>query len=128
MLGMEHRGKRRGEQGSTAIEFLAVVPFAIMIVLLLWQLILVAYALVVAEATARDVARAAASGQDKGTIDYYAATNAPGMLAASPTIQVSGSEVQVAVRIRIPTVLRWFDLSVVERRIVMPLEPQLDGG
>lgn len=120
----------QGQRGSAAVEFLAVLPFVVLVVMLIWQLVLVAYCLVVAEATARDVARAAASGQDYATMLLMAAENAPGMLAAEPLVITSKvfKRVFVTVQIRVPLILRGFDLAYVERQVVMPLEPGLGGG
>lgn len=48
------------EKGSQAIEFIALFPFVLLGMLIIWQVALIAYTIVVSESAARDGARAAA--------------------------------------------------------------------
>jgi Flp pilus assembly protein TadG len=57
----------KDERGSQTIEFVATIPFYIIMMLMIWQFGLAAYAMVVAEAAANDGARAAAAG-NKGIV------------------------------------------------------------
>lgn len=50
----------KNEQGSQAIEFVAMFPLIILSILIIWQIGLIAFSLVVGESAARDGARAAA--------------------------------------------------------------------
>lgn len=50
----------KNERGSQTLEFIAIFPLIIFSFLLIWQMALVAYSVVVAEAAARDGARVAA--------------------------------------------------------------------
>lgn len=54
----------RNEEGSQTIEFVALFPLIIISFLFVWQMALIAYALVVTEGAARDGARAAAVDGD----------------------------------------------------------------
>lgn len=92
------------ERGSQLIEFLAVFPMIVMALLFIWQMALVAYTVVVAEAAARDGARVAAVGGD-----YEAAVEraAYGLDVSSNSYSSStdyGEEVTVTVTASIPSI------------------------
>lgn len=52
------------QRGSQTIELAGLLPILVLTTLLIWQVTLAAYTVVVAEAAARDAARAAAVGND----------------------------------------------------------------
>lgn len=74
----------KDEKGSQTIEFVASIPFFIIMMLMIWQFGLAAYTMVVAESAAHDGARAAAAGNN-------------GLLAAKKTaygFNLQGNEVR----------------------------------
>lgn len=54
----------KDEKGSQTLEFVALIPFFLIMMLMVWQFGLAAYTMVVAESAAHDGARAAAAGND----------------------------------------------------------------
>lgn len=54
----------KDENGSQTLEFVALIPFFLIMMLMVWQFGLTAYTMVVAESAAHDGARAAAAGND----------------------------------------------------------------
>lgn len=128
------RAQRRSvrERGSTLVEFLAVLPFALSFVMLLWQLVLAAYCLVMAEASVRDAARSASARTATAAVTAIAEQNAAGMLIGltvdSDSITAAGTTVPV-VKVKgsfqVPMLVPWVDPIVIERTVVMPLEPEV---
>ncbi|WP_270182998.1 TadE/TadG family type IV pilus assembly protein [Alkalihalobacillus sp. CinArs1] len=91
----------KNEKGSQTIEFLAVFPLVIVAFMIIWQMALVAYAVVVTESAARDGARAASVG---GNAQQVAERSAGGLQIQSVSSVESGEDVTVTVVSRIPTV------------------------
>lgn len=54
----------KDDKGSQTLEFVALIPFFLIMMLMVWQFGLVAYTMVVAESAAHDGARAAAAGNN----------------------------------------------------------------
>ncbi len=58
MVSMRNLKKRvQGEEGSAAIEFLALTPFVIMVFLIFWQLLIAGYSVVVARSAVNEAAK-----------------------------------------------------------------------
>ncbi len=118
----------KNEKGSQTIEFLAVFPLVIVAFMIIWQMALVAYAVVVTEAAARDGARAASVG---GNAAEVAEKSAGGLKLTSVNAVESGDDVTVTVVSRVPTV----SIPIVGRIEVdfdadatMPMEDDDDEG
>ncbi|HLU21211.1 TadE/TadG family type IV pilus assembly protein [Lederbergia graminis] len=93
----------KNERGSQLIEFIAVFPMVIMAMLLIWQLALVAYTVVVAEAAARDGARVAAVGGDYSAAVDRSSQGLDVSTSLSTGTTSYGEEVTVTVTAKIPT-------------------------
>lgn len=58
------RTHRRGERGQASVELIGMLPFLVLAALLVWQLLLVGYAVTSAENAARAASRVDARGGD----------------------------------------------------------------
>jgi hypothetical protein len=95
----------RNEKGSQLIEFLAVFPMIIFALLFIWQVALVAYAVVVSEAAARDGARVASVDGDFEAAVESSAYGLDIQSVTSGTGSAGGYEsVTVTVVTKVPTV------------------------
>lgn len=94
----------KNEKGSQLIEFIAVFPMILMALLFIWQVALIAYTVVVAEAAARDGARVAAVGGDYITAVERAAHGLHVTSSASEGNTSYGKEVTVTVKATVPTI------------------------
>ena len=63
-MGRGRAGWVRRQEGSQALELVALLPLLLTTALLLWQFALTGHTLIVAESAVRDAARAAAEGSD----------------------------------------------------------------
>lgn len=108
MMRSRHRPHRllREERGSQTIEFVAIFPLIIFAFLLIWQMALAAYAVVVAEAAARDGARVAAVGGDYAAASKKAAygLEVQQVTSSSPVSNSFGKEITVQIQVKIPVV------------------------
>ncbi|WP_169823919.1 TadE/TadG family type IV pilus assembly protein [Bacillus marinisedimentorum] len=52
-----HKKRLRSEEGSAAIEFLALTPFIILVFLIFWQLLITGYSVVVARSAVNEAAK-----------------------------------------------------------------------
>lgn len=93
----------KNEKGSQLIEFLAVFPMIVMALLFIWQVALVAYTVVVAEAAARDGARVAAVDGDYASAVDRAAYGLQVSSSKSEGEASYGPEVTVTVKAVVPT-------------------------
>ncbi|WP_416148242.1 TadE/TadG family type IV pilus assembly protein [Salipaludibacillus sp. HK11] len=96
----------KNEKGSQTIEFVAIFPLIILSFLLIWQIALVAYAIVVTEAAARDGARTASVNGDYRTVIERSAygldiVNEPEMSLGSSSY---GEEVTITVETKVPVI------------------------
>jgi TadE-like protein len=95
----------KNERGSQLIEFLAVFPMIIFALLFIWQVALVAYAVVVSEAAARDGARVASV---EGDYEAAVESSAYGLdlqsVSSSTGDSSYGKNVTVTVVTKVPTV------------------------
>ncbi|UTR11088.1 pilus assembly protein [Evansella sp. LMS18] len=119
------------EKGSQTIEFVAIFPLLIFAIFFVWQVSLVAYALVVTEAAARDGARAASV---EGDYVQAVENSAVGLqLAGTPTRSIGssgyGEEVTVTVVTKVPfiqmPILNNLDQNIT-RSVTMPYEGESD--
>ena len=91
----------RRAEGQAAVELIALLPLAALLIASAWQLALAGHAIWAADTAARAAARAAAVGADART----AATRAlPGSLARGARVRDHGDG-RVEVTVRIPPVL-----------------------
>lgn len=95
----------RRERGLQTIEFVGLMPLVVLICLIILQFSLAGYALVVANAAARDAARAAAASADKqATAEKWAMKSANPLKVRSVSAVSSGENLTVEVKVEVPMV------------------------
>lgn len=60
------KGKINSERGSMSLEFLAMVPYVLLLMTMLWQLVVGAYALITAQSAANEAAKVYSVTEDQG--------------------------------------------------------------
>ena len=100
----------RDERGVELVEFLGVLPLALLTLAVAWQFILVGYTGVVAAGAAREAARAAAVREDVERAVRFASPGFDGRrswapLGGYPCASYSGAPVTVEVRLEVPHVV-----------------------
>jgi hypothetical protein len=117
----------REQRGSQTLELAALLPILVLTALVIWQVTLAAYTVVVAEAAARDAARAAAVGNDPVNAARRAVTGLSVRVQCIPDDCSGrdngfGPEVTVSVTVIAPTVapfLRQWPIPIT-RQVTMP--------
>lgn len=119
------------EAGAQALEFVAILPMVLLVLILMLQMGLLAYAMVVAEAStreaalvaSRDVALITSWPGSKGStlIDAAAKRAAAGMKVEISAVECTSGEVTVRLQATVPNVL--FDSAMqIERKVIMPTQ------
>lgn len=95
--------KRGGDRGQVTVEFLGVLPLALIVLAVIWQLVLVGYTYSLAGNAADKGARAGASG-GAGACQEAAQKDIPGSWSADITCpgQGGGAVYKATVRLRVP--------------------------
>lgn len=94
------RVRARGERGQASVELIGMLPFLVLAALLVWQLLLVGYAVTSAENAARAASRVEARGGDGG--------KAARRVVGSPLRKGIRTEVdrgKTVVRVRVPLIV-----------------------
>ena len=99
----EH-GRWECERGQASVEFIGVLPAALLVVAVGWQLLLAGQASWLAANAARVAARAQAVGGDP---EAAARTSLPSYLERH--LEVAGGADRVRVRVRVPLLVKNFD-------------------
>ena len=114
----------KSQDGSQILEFVVLIPFFIIIVLIIWQFALAGYTMVVAAAAAQNGARAAAAGND----GVAAASKTAYGFKTKVTEEKKPAEVTIKVTLEVPLI----KIAFLEGRRVpvsstatMPLESNL---
>jgi pilus assembly protein CpaE len=98
------QGRKECERGQASVELIGVLPAALLLVAIGWQLLLAGQASWLAANAARVAARAHAVGGDP---DEAARTSLPSYLERRLEVAADGRRVRV--RVRVPLVLRGID-------------------
>jgi Flp pilus assembly protein TadG len=77
---------KNNEKGSASIEFIGIIPLIFMIMLVLWQFLISAYAVIVAQSAVNEAAKVYSITENSG--EAYA--------AASDIVNTAGSSIQFA--------------------------------
>jgi len=114
----------RRQEGSQALELVALLPLLVTTALVLWQFALTGYTLIVAETAVRDAGRAAAAGQDPVAAARLVAGDLP-VTVDPPSYagDAAGCQVSLRLQVEVPLValpfLRGRSLSIA-RQAIMP--------
>lgn len=92
--------RRRGERGQASVELIGMLPFLVLAALLVWQLLLVGYAVTSAENAARAASRVEARGGDGRKA---AARSVGSPLREGIRTQLDGEK--AVVRVRVPIIV-----------------------
>jgi hypothetical protein len=98
------QGRRECERGQASVEMIGVLPAALLVVAIVWQLLLAGQAAWLAANAARVAARAQAVGRDPKAA---ARSSLPSYLESR--LEVVGDGHRVRVRVRVPLVVRGVD-------------------
>jgi Flp pilus assembly protein TadG len=114
------------QTGAQSLEFVALLPLIILVLLTMLQIAFVGYAVVVAETSAREAALAASrdSTLSKSTADKAARQAAGGLSVTVKSLNCHSGDVSVELEAQVPNVL--FDSSIaISRQVTIPRQ---DGG
>ncbi len=118
---LSDRGRRRGDSGQAAIEYLGFLPVLILVALAAVQLGLVAYAVQQAGTAARAGARSASLQKSAGEACAAAVSSRlAGGTNCAPAY--GGDEVTVTATVDIPSLVPGWDLGDATRTATMPLD------
>lgn len=116
----------KNERGSQVIEFVGIFPLILAAALVSWQIMMAAYTFIVCEAAARDAARVASVHGDY----EQAAKNTAGALYESSSQVITGDEVKVTVKTKVPSYnipfFGHYNIPI-ETSAIMPLEEDDSG-
>jgi ABC-type transport system involved in cytochrome bd biosynthesis fused ATPase/permease subunit len=99
---------RRHRRGSPTVEFILLVPFFILCLLLLWQLVILGMAVMHTQAAVRDVARVMALTNDKEQAEVQAEQSFPDMESYRKEqvwIETKDGQAQVKIKTEVDLVL-----------------------
>lgn len=111
------------ESGSQTLEFVALIPMVMLVLLLMLQMALVGYSIVVVESSVREAALAAAQAQEyedpEKKAQDAATSMAQGIHVTLESVECVGGDVTVTVKGEAPNVL--FDSGLTfSRSVTMP--------
>lgn len=109
------------EAGAQSLEFVALLPLIILVMLMMLQISFLGYAVVVAETSAREAALAAsrAGSSLKSTADKAARQAAGGLNVSVTKASCSSGNVSVELEAKVPNVL--FDSAMaITRKVTIP--------
>ncbi|MFE4262770.1 TadE/TadG family type IV pilus assembly protein [Streptomyces sp. NPDC056883] len=95
------RWARRGDRGQVAIEFVGMLPYILLAVVAVWEMVLVGYAFSLAGNAADEAARAGAVHGD-GACQEAAGEHIGGAWAMTATCGVSGNLYKARVTLNLP--------------------------
>ncbi|ADG81273.1 TadE/TadG family type IV pilus assembly protein [Thermincola potens] len=114
----------RDERGSQALEFTALLPLVVFIILFLVQGAIAAYTMVVASATARDGARYYSVGHSVSEVESMVSNELAGIPLKKFNCGKDDKEVWVELTVAVPVldipVLEDFDIDLQPIRVTMP--------
>lgn len=111
------------QTGAQSLEFVALLPLIILVMLIMLQIVFLGYAVVVAETSTREAALVASRdpGLSKSTASRAARRAAGGLSVTVKDLDCLGSEVEVELEAKVPNVM--FDSSLsISRSVTMPMQ------
>lgn len=113
------RGRRAGDRGQVAIEYLGFIPILLLVAMAGVQIGLVAYAAQQAGTAARAGARAASL---ENSAQVGCATAISDWLSVSCSEAVGGDEVTVTATVQIPSIVPGWEFDPAQKTATMPLD------
>ena len=103
------------EDGTSAIDFIATIPWVIIVALMCAQLLVAMQTIIIVQSAAREGARAASVGENV----YAAVQSSAPMISPRTSVSIGGDRVSVTVSAAIPTFAFAFDLPEVSSTATM---------